>query len=295
VTDVAGLRSSANVEGMRGAEMGAGHTACASVNLIESTRSSEYRHNLQMGADRRDDVIVAGSFLLTDTVVDAARANPAIRFVLVDPLVAPAGSSNLAVITFREDQAGFLAGALAGLSTRSGTVAGVYGLEDEADRRYRAGFEHGARYVKANIKTLGAYQAAADGPPYANPAWGQAQARAFMSQGADVIFGAGGTTGQGALLAAAQAGRHCIGTGDAATYAPAAACLLATATTRRDRAVEQVVAEAAAGHWIGGRREFGVADGTIGLSPLSLDQGAARERLQTIAGLLAGGQLGTGV
>jgi basic membrane protein A and related proteins len=291
--DVTGRGSSANVNGLRGASMGVGHAACGQVDVLESTRPSDYRANLQRAADRHHDVVIAGSFLLTDAVLDAARANPRIRFVLVDPLVAPAGPANLVLLTFRADQAGFLAGALAGLATRSGTVAGVYGPEDDADHRYRAGFEQGVGYVNPRVKALGAYQGSANGVPFANPAWGEDQARAFMRQGADVIFGAGGTTGQGALRAAAQAGVPCIGLGDAATYRPAAPCLLATVTTRLDRAVELVVAELVAGTWMAGRREFGIAEGAIGLSLLSVDQ-PVRQRLERIAGLLASGRLTTG-
>jgi basic membrane protein A and related proteins len=293
VLDVTGKGSSGNAEVLGGARSGAADAACHQVNVLESTRPSDYRANLQMAADRHSDIVIAASFLLGDAVVNAARDNPATRFILVDPLVARAGPANLALITFRADQAGFLAGALAGLTTRSGTVAGVYGPEDDADRRYRAGFEGGVGYVNPRVKALGTYQGSGNGVPFANPAWGEDQARAFMRQGADVIFGAGGTTGQGALRAAAQAGMPCIGLDDAASYEPAAACLLASATTRRDRAVEKVVAELVAGTWMAGRREFGIAEGAIGLSRLSVDQ-PVRQRLESIAGLLATGRLTTG-
>jgi len=93
-------------------------------------------------ADARYDLVIAGSFLLTDDVVQIARANPATHFVLVDPLVIPTGPANLQVLVFRDDQAAFLAGALAGLVTQTGVVAGVYGPEGTGDKNNRLGFEH---------------------------------------------------------------------------------------------------------------------------------------------------------
>src|SRR4029077_4951047 len=197
------------------------------------------------------DLVIAGTFLLTDAVVDVARANPGTRFVLIDPIVAPAGPANLAVVVFREDQAAFLAGALAGMVSQTGVIAGVYGPFGAADQRNRAGFEHGAAYVRPGIRVLGAYQPAGDGLPYANPGWGAAQAREFAQQDADVIFGIGGSTGKGALRGAAQSGVFCIGA-DAATDPAVSDCLLASAIKHVDRGVALIVADAAAGYWSGG-------------------------------------------
>src|SRR5207247_10621665 len=100
-------------------------------------------------------------------------------------------------------------------------VAGVYGPTGATDQSHRLGVEHGASYARPSVRVLCAYQPSSEGAPYANPEWGAEQARAFIAQGADVIFGAGGTTGQGALVAAAQAGRSGIGSGTSAGTAAA--------------------------------------------------------------------------
>jgi len=238
------------------------------------------------------DLVIAGSFLLTDPVVDAARANPATHFVLVDPIVIPPDVPNLAVLTFRADQAAFLAGALAGIVTRTGVVAGVYGPQGAMDLSNRLGFEHGARYVRPGVRVLGAYQPA-DGPPYADPVWGADQARAFSRQHADVIFGAGGTTGQGALLGAAQSGVACINADVVAPSDPG--CLLATSVKFVDRGVQMTTTEAIAGRWRGGIRALGLAEDAVGLSPVTRRlQPEQLQQVQTIADRLAAGQLTTG-
>src|SRR5207237_7539163 len=223
VADVAGMRSSVDAAGWRGVSEAVATVACAHADLALPARPSEYRRTLQAYAGH--DLVIAGSFLLTEAVVETARANPATHFVLVDPIVMPPDIPNLAVLTFRSDQAAFLAGALAAIVTRTGVVAGVYGPDGAMDRSNRLGFERGARYVRPGVQVLGAYQPAGNAP-YTDPAWGAGQAQAFISQHADVIFGAGGTTGQGALLGAAQSGVACINEDLVVTSNPS--CVIAT-------------------------------------------------------------------
>ena len=291
VADIAGLASSVDAAGWRGLREAARQQPCLRADLALPSRPSDYRALLQAYANH--DLVIAGSFLLTDPVVDVARANPATHFVLVDPLVMPPDVPNLAVLTFRSDEGAFLAGALAAMLTRTGTIAGVYGPQGGMDRSNRVGFEHGARYVRPGVRVLGAYQPAGNAP-YADPAWGADQARAFTSQHADVIFGAGGTTGQGALLGAAQSGAFCITADLVAPGNPG--CVLATSLKFIDRGVELTVTDAIAGQWRSGTQSLGLAQQAVGLS-LGTDPALTpeiRERLKTITDLLAAGSLSTG-
>jgi basic membrane protein A and related proteins len=295
VADVAGLDSRADAAGWRGVRDGLRGQPCARADVAVPNHPAEYRQLLQAYAGY--DLVIAGSFLLTDAVADVARANPGTRFVLVDPIVEQAGSANLAVLVFREDQAAFLAGALAAMVSKTGVIAGVYGPFGAADQRNRAGFAHGAAYVRPGTRVLGAYQPAADGLPYANPGWGAAQARDFSRQGADVIFGTGGSTGKGALRGASQAGIMCIGADMEAPSDPAVNdCPLANAVKRLDRGVALIVADAIAGHWSGGVRRLGLSEGAVELAPVQHELSAGQlEDLQTIAAKLAAGALTTGV
>jgi len=288
VADVAGLGSSVDAAGWGGVNDALREVSCVRADLALPSRPSEYRRALQAYAGH--DLVIAGSFLLTDPVVDIARANPATHFVLVDPLVAPPDVPNLAVLTFRSDQAAFLAGALAAILTRSGIVAGVYGPQGALDIANRLGFENGARYVRPVVRVLGAYQPAG-GKPYADPDWGATQATAFVREHADVIFGAGGATGQGALLGATQSGAFCINEGLAPSGEPS--CVIATCVKFVDRGVKMAVANAIAGEWQSGVRSLGVAQRGVGLSLGNAPEltNDIRERILTIADLLAVGSI----
>ncbi|MDQ6885565.1 MAG: BMP family ABC transporter substrate-binding protein, partial [Candidatus Dormibacteraeota bacterium] len=260
VTDVTGLNSPVDAQGWAGVQVAARAHPCVRPELRRSTGPLDYERNLEAVAGH-SDLVIAGSFLLTDAVAAVAARHPAVRFVLVDPLLTLSPPANLVVIAFREDQAAFLAGALAAMLSHSRILGGVYGLESDAMTRYRQGFERGAAVIDPAIRVLGSYQGATDGPPFGNSAWGDEQARQFIERGADVIFGAGGTTGQGALPAAARAGRLCVGAGidDYLSDPPARPCLVTSAVTHADVAVKTVVLELAAGRWVGGLRRLGLA------------------------------------
>ncbi|MDQ6711379.1 MAG: BMP family ABC transporter substrate-binding protein [Candidatus Dormibacteraeota bacterium] len=268
MTDVTQLNSPVDAQGWAGVQAAARANPCVLAELQRSTGPTDSEQNLEAAAGR-SDLVIAGSFLLTEAVAVVAPRHPAVRFVLVDPLAIASPTANLVVITFREDQAAFLAGALAAMVTHSRILGGVYGLDSGAMTRYRHGFERGAAFIDPAIRVLGAYQGATDGPPFGNASWGDERARQFIDRGADVIFGAGGTTGQGALPAAARAGRLCIGAGidDYLSDAPARSCLLTSAVTHAGVAVETVVLEVVAGRWVPGLRRLGLAEGAVGLAP----------------------------
>ncbi|HEX3629597.1 MAG TPA: BMP family ABC transporter substrate-binding protein [Candidatus Dormibacteraeota bacterium] len=295
VTDAGGLR--ADGPAYRGVTQAVGQIGCAKSELISSVRPSDYRRNLQLAADHHNDLVVAASFLLSDAVVAAAQSNPGIPFLLVDAVVLPAGAPNLTEIAFRRDQAAFLAGALAAMLTRSGVVAGVYGPGGTIDQQQRLAFQRGADYVRPGLRVLGADQPADDGAPYGNPAWGESQARAFAGQKADVIFGAGGGTGAGALAGAAAMGRLCIGVDVIALPAPEdPSCLVANARTSIDRGVDLEVVAAARGSRTTWLVSVGLREGAVGLDSF----GPAltpeiQQRLRDIADKLIAGTLFTGV
>jgi basic membrane protein A and related proteins len=173
--------------------------------FIETQAQTDYAANIQTCIDEGFDAIVTVGFLIADGTLAAAQANPDTYFIGVDQFVAD-GPANYTGIQFREDQAGYLAGVLAALSTESNTIAGVYGIDIPPVVKFRNGFENGARSINPDINLLGVYI-----DDFVAPDRGAAAAEQFIGEGADVIFGAGGPTGSGGITAAAQQGVKVIG------------------------------------------------------------------------------------
>jgi basic membrane protein A and related proteins len=173
--------------------------------FIETQAQTDYATNIQTCLDEEYDAVITVGFLIGDATLAAAQDNPDTYFIGVDQGYAEA-LPNLVGIQYREDQAGFLVGALAALMTDSGTIAGVYGIDIPPVVKFRNGYEQGAMYINPDINLLGVYI-----PSFTSPEDGAAAAEQFIGEGADVVFGAGGPTGSGATLYAAQNGALAIG------------------------------------------------------------------------------------
>jgi basic membrane lipoprotein Med (substrate-binding protein (PBP1-ABC) superfamily) len=138
---------------------------------------------------------------------------------------------------------------MAALMTKTGTVGGVYGPTEPPILKFRNGFEQGARYINPDIKAVGIYI-----DDYVAPDRGAVAAEQLMGEGADVIFGAGGPTGSGGIVRAAQEGALVIGV-DLDQYntdfgggeTPGAENLITSAIKRVDNGVYDMIAAAASG------------------------------------------------
>jgi len=208
VTDVGrindkGFNQSA-YEGMQAAADAA--PTCFETDYIETTSQSDYAANIGQFTDSGSNVVIGVGFLLGDALGDAAKANTDIKFISVDG-VPGAGhdeswtTTNGESLFFAEDQAGYMAGVLAASLSKTNHVGVVGGLVVVPPvERFVEGYIDGAKSVKSDIKVDFVYTTSFTDPPQ-----GSSAAKQMIDGGADVIFGAGGLTGNGALEAACQA------------------------------------------------------------------------------------------
>jgi basic membrane protein A and related proteins len=273
-------------------------------DFIETQSEADYDTNIGTCVQEQYDIIVTVGFLIADATLEAAEANPDIMFIGVDQFF-EAPPENLVGIQYREDQGGFLAGALACMLTETDVVGGVYGVDIPPVKKFRWGFEHGCQYVNPDAEAFGVFI-----PSFIDPAAGASAAQQFLGEGADVIFGAGGPTGSGGIRAAAEAGAWVIGV-DQDEYlttfgegsAPGASQIITSAIKRVDLGVyDQIrgLVEPDSGLWAGGGLYIlEAANEGIGYAPFheaeEVIPAAVQERLEEILEMLAAGDLNTGV
>ena len=116
--------------------------------------------------------------------------------VIVDPMgIAAGGSVNTIGGIIRRDQAGFLAGALAGLASESGWVGRIDGTGGEAEAQtiYQASFMHGLRYACPGCRLVTA-------------AASEATVDLFRGNGVDVVWAVPGPEADAVLAALAEGG-----------------------------------------------------------------------------------------
>jgi basic membrane protein A len=186
------------------------------VQYIETTDAKDYDKNIATFADAGYDMIVTVGFALGDATLAAAAKYPNIMFVGVDQAQS-ATVANVAGLVFPEDQAGFLVGALAAAMSTTHKIGSVCGTDVvPAVWRYGEGYKAGAAYADAQFGTTTEvfvvyHSDVGFDKTFSDPEWGAQTADSMIANGADVIFGAGGKTGNGAVDEAAAKGVYAIG------------------------------------------------------------------------------------
>ncbi|MEZ4736110.1 MAG: BMP family ABC transporter substrate-binding protein [Caldilineaceae bacterium] len=268
--------------------------------FIETQDPADYAENIQQFIDAGFNVVVSVGFALGEATATAASENPDVMFIGVDQFQSEV-LPNLAGLVFNEDQSGFLAGALAAQLSQTGRIAAVLGTDLVPPVvAFKEGYELGAQYINPNIEVISTYHPGGLDRAFIDPEWGANTARQALDQGADVVFGAGGSTGNGALqevAAAAGAGEtlFCIGvdTDQWETLPAAHPCLVSSAMKLITPGVVELVMLANQGAFPGGNF-FGGA----GLAPFhdfedQIPQ-EVKDRLAEIDTALKDGSLETG-
>ena len=265
-------------------------------DFIETIDARDRAKNIQTFLlNDYDLIITVGNSMDEDTRL-AADEWPDRLFIGVDQ---PQTESrpNLAGLVFPEDQGGFLAGALAALTTQTGKVAALCELEEIPSMwRYCEGFRSGVFYANPDMRARVLYKSEGGiGELFNDPAWGEEQALFILEGGVDILFAAGGETARAALETAASRAVYVIGADEDMYYQ----------VGKPDFVLSSVVKQAGLGVYeliklaVENRLPVGETRGGYALGPYhSLErqiQPTVRERLEQIRRGLADGSIPTGV
>jgi basic membrane protein A len=272
----------------------------AEPKVIETTDPNDYEKNIGQFISEGYNVIVTVGFNLGEQTIAAAKANPDVKFIGVDQFQTEE-IANLAGLNFNEDQAGYLAGVLAASVSKSGKIGAILGTDAVPPVwRFGEGYRAGAKSVKADIDVQTVYHNDVGfEKTFVDPEWGKATALSMIDQGVDVVFGAGGRTGNGALLAAADRkdkGVFAIGvdTDQYLTVPEAKDVIITSAIKIIDKGVTDQIKMVADGSFKGGN-----VYGEVGLAPYhDLDSKVpadVKAKIDEVRGKLLDGSLKTDV
>ncbi len=249
--------------------------------FIESKQTTDYEKNIDQFATEGYNVVITVGFLMGDATAAKAKQYPNIKFGIIDNSYFPTkgsaacpdtvkdcyadgGLTNVTSLMFQEDQVGFLAGVLAAGMSKTGTVCTVSGMEIPPVQRYVIGFQGGAKWYKPDTKTLNTYI-----PSFTDPAKGHEVGMSMISQQCDVVFGVGGNTGNGGLLAAKENNLMAIGVDvdQYNTYPEVQSALISSAMKNVDVAVYEYLKSVAAKTDKAGVVTANIQNGGVGLAP----------------------------
>jgi basic membrane protein A and related proteins len=269
---------------------------------IETQDPKDYAANMAQFTSKKYDVVITVGFLMTDATAAAAAGSPNTKFIGVDQGYDPTKvtAKNVTGLIFPEDQAGYGAGYLAGLMTKTNKLGQVLGLEIPPVQKFAKGFEAGAKAANPKVSVTTVYHPAGDNP-FNDPVWGAGEAKKQLAQGADIVFGAGGNTGNGALQEIAKApgaGKttFCIGvdTDQWDTVPAAQPCLITSAMKLISEGVTDLSVKAKDGDFEGLQ-----SLGKAGLAPYhdleSVVPADVKTKVEDIVKQMEAGTLKTGV
>ena len=261
----------------------------------QPSNQGEYDSVLQQCADENDLCIAVG-FDFVISLANVARVNPDTKWAAVD-LSYPdcwegaeegvnCGSFtellNVRGLRFNEKQAGYLVGVLAGGMTASNTVGAVGGMEIPPVVAFLEGYRNGAQCTNPAVNVLTAYTGT-----FVDPDLGASTAQGMMEQGADVIFGAAGLTGNGAIQYSAQSGQWVIGV-DTDQYftvfgngtVTGSDKILSSAMKRVDSVVYQTIADFVNEAFTSGTVFYDLAMDGVGLAPFHETDGSISQEFK---------------
>ena len=242
--------------------------------FLESSQPSDYETNIDALAAEGYNVIIAIGPTMGDATASKAQQYPDIKFAIVDNAYAISGLANVTSLMFAEDQVGFLAGVLAGGMSRSGFVCSVSSLKTPASERYITSFFGGASWQAGpEIKMMNNYiniqTTDTNVPTFDDSTQGKDTALKLIGNGCDVLFGIGGNTVNGALLAAKESNLPAIGADvdEYNTYPEVQSALISSAMKNVDVAVYNYLRTVADGSVKAGVSTATLQNGGVGLAP----------------------------
>jgi basic membrane protein A len=256
--------------------------------VLTSTSNADYTPNLTTLAQQGYNLIIPVGFLMADATAAVSKQFPNAKFAMVDSdATALKGKpTNVEGLLFKEQEAGYLAGYLAGLYAKSKgykTISSVGGQKIPPVDHYIAGYQAGAKAADPGIQTLNAYS-----QDFVAQDKCKSIALNQIGQGSKVIFQVAGGCGLGALDAAREKGLQGIGVDADQSYL--GPFILTSAEKKVDNAVFNAIKAAMNGQFSGGQNVINsLANGGIGYGTLGpAGQPFAAQIAQVKANILSG-------
>lgn len=160
-----------------------------------SGRQKQLENAIRQGAS----IIVIIGYEFRELLDTVPRTAPQVRFVILEQCISNP-PPNLLCISFRETEAGYLAGMEAAMMSASGKLGIIGAVKTPLKQKTVDAFVAGARSVKADI-ALNNIAWIEGSQPFNDAGRAEALARAMLAEGVDIIYAAAGSSNSGVFKA----------------------------------------------------------------------------------------------
>lgn len=248
------------------------------VQMIEmGNDKTKFEGSLLDASDSDADVIIVGTWDMKEILENVAQEYPDKKYIIFDTDVdyTLGDLSNVYSMSYKQNEAAFLAGVLAASVTSSDmeyanedAVIGFVGAKDTAAviNDSAVGFIEGAQFINPDIKVLVSYVGS-----YVDSAMAKELALTQYSSGADCVFVAAGPASVGVIEAASESQKYVIGVDSDQALAyegqPEANYIISSAIKGVGDSLYNSIQRDLAGELPYGQYEIlGLADGAVGLA-----------------------------
>jgi basic membrane protein A and related proteins len=238
---------------------------------ITSDQNSDYVPNLSSLAQQQYDLVIGNGFLMGDAVNTVATRFPDVNFAIIDypQALLKDKPTNARGLLFKENEAGYLVGYLAGLFVKDKggdqVISSVGGQKVPAVDAYIAGYQAGAKAANPDIETLTGYS-----QTFTDQAACKELALNQISEGSQVVFQVAGGCGLGALDAAKE--RNVAGIGVDADQGYLGDWIITSAVKKVDVAVFDTIKAVQDGTFEGGTDTvFDLKSEAVGVGELNAE------------------------
>lgn len=226
---------------------------------FEVQNPSQREQAMRNFARRGQNPIIGIGFAQGEAMDKVAGEFPDLQFAIVDMVV---DKPNVRSIVFKEHEGSYLVGMIAAMTSQTGKVGFVGGMDIPLISKFACGYKQGAKSVDSDIEI---YENMTGTTPAAwnDPVKGSELAKSQFDRGADIVFAAAGATGLGVLQAAADSGKYSIGVDSNQNYLHPGS-VLTSMIKRVDVAVNDAMSDAQDGQLSGGIQALGLAEGGVG-------------------------------
>jgi len=225
------------------------------LKYVEATDDNAFESLLRGFAQKDFDLIIGIGFAQREAIQKVAAQFPQKHFALVDSQV---DAPNVRSLMFEEHEGSYLIGAIAAMTSKTGKVGVVGGMDVPLIRRFKMGYEAGAKKINPQITVIANF-CGVTGEAWNNPPKGKELAMAQYGSGVDVIFAAAGASGLGVFDAAEERKKFAIGVDSNQDWTKPG-LILTSMLKRVDLAVFTAIQDAQAGKFTAGLQRFGLTD-----------------------------------
>ena len=272
-TDTNGLGDGSFNDGVYAGLKRAEAEGLCTVKVVEAHAMTDYVPNLSGLAEDGAKLVFGVGALMIEQIQEAAKSHPDTYFVGIDHYYSGDIPANLVGISYREQEAGYLAGIVAGYMTNKyskvspllngkNVIGAVLGMDIPPVERYLAGYIAGARSVNPTVDVRYIVTGT-----FADRAKGKEASMALIDQGADIVMQIAGLTGMGVMDAARE--RHVFAIGaDVDQNAAAPHYVLTSALKGTTISAYKAIKALSEGTLKGGQNiVYGLAEDAIDIAP----------------------------